>query len=128
MATYETDTPVQGKYREATLSALNKFQKFHEEQRQSMSEIEKTIDDRSFNYFFIEGTEVMIDTSVFKKDSEFTPDNMKLEPHLNKKGIVINCHSNLHAFGRGYSYSMDIKFDDTLVKNVHAIFVIPYKE
>ena len=47
---YETDTPVQGELREHALSALDKFQKFHEEQRTKMSDVERIIDERAFNY------------------------------------------------------------------------------
>ena len=128
MIKYETDTPVQGELRSATFSALGKFAKMHEENRKIMSEEEKIIDERTFNYYFVEGEEVKIDTNIFKKDSEFTPDNMKLEPHIDKKGIVTNCYSDVHSFGRGWSYRMDVNFDGVLVKHILSWYLIPYKD
>lgn len=65
---YETDTPVQGEMREHALSALDKFQKFHEEQRTKMSDIERIIDERSFNYYFAEESIVELDEIVIGDD------------------------------------------------------------
>ena len=99
---YETDTPVQGEMREHAISALDKFQKFHEEQRTNMSDIERIIDERSFNYYFAEESIV----------------------GLGKSGIVKRCYSDLRAFGRGYSYQVDVDFDGDLCKGLPAYYLV----
>ena len=125
---YETDTPVQGKYREHALSALEKFHKFHEENRKQMSEEERTIDDREFNYYFSEGTVVELDERMLPSDDgplSFTPN---IRQHIGKKGVVKKYYSDMHAFGRGDSYSMDVEFGGELVKGLWAPYLIKPKQ
>ena len=121
---YETDTPVQGEMREHTLSALDKFQKFHEEQRTKMSDIERIIDDRSFNYGFSIDSIVELDEIVVKTDSETFSLIPKVRQHIGKSGIVKRCYSDLHAFGRGYSYQVDVDFDGDLCKGLPAYYLV----
>lgn len=121
---YETDTPVQGEYREHVFSAMEKVQKWHEEQREQMTEQEKLIDERSFNYGFEVGESVILDSeNITIKDNDFTP---KREKFIGKVGIVKKCYSDLHAFGRGDSYMIDVQFEDELVKDVAAFYLIKY--
>lgn len=120
---YETDTPVQGEMREHALSALDKFQKFHEEQRTKMSDIERIIDERAFNYYFAEESIVELDEIVIGDDGPFSliPN---IRQHIGKSGIVKRCYSDLHAFGRGYSYQVDVDFDGDLCKGLPAYYLV----
>ena len=52
---------------------------------------------------------------------------IKLRPYIGIKGIVKKSSSDLHTFGRGSSYNMDIEFNGDLVKNIHAAYIIEYK-
>jgi hypothetical protein len=121
---YETDTPVQGEMREHALSALDKFQKFHEEQRTKMSDIERIIDERMFNYGFSINSIVELDEIVVKTDSETFSLTPKVRQHIGKSGIVKRCYSDLHAFGRGYSYQVDVDFDGDLCKGLPAYYLV----
>ena len=120
---YETDTPVQGEMREHAISALDKFQKFHEEQRTNMSDIERIIDERSFNYYFAEESIVELDERVIGDDGPFSfiPNARQ---HIGKSGIVKRCYSDLRAFGRGYSYQVDVDFDGDLCKGLPAYYLV----
>ena len=120
---YETDTPVQGEMREQAISALDKFQKFHEEQRTNMSDIERIIDERLFNYYFAEESIVELDERVIGDDGPFSfiPN---VRQHIGKSGIVKRCYSDLHAFGRGYSYQVDVDFDGDLCKGLPAYYLV----
>ena len=121
---YETDTPVQGEMREHALSALDKFQKFHEEQRTKMSDIERIIDERMFNYGFSINSIVELDEIVVKTDSETFSLIPNVRQHKGKSGIVKRCYSDLHAFGRGYSYQVDVDFDGDLCKGLPAYYLV----
>ena len=121
---YETDTPVQGEMREHALSALDKFQKFHEEQRTKMSDIERIIDERMFNYGFSINSIVELDEIVVKTDSETFSLIPNIRQHIGKSGIVKRCYSDLHAFGRGYSYQVDVEFDGDLCKGLPAYYLV----
>jgi len=121
---YETDTPVQGEMREHALSALDKFQKFHEEQRTKMSDIERIIDERMFNYGFSINSIVELDEIVVKTDSETVSLIPNIMQHIGKSGIVKRCYSDLHAFGRGYSYQVDVDFDGDLCKGLPAYYLV----
>ena len=121
---YETDTPVQGEMREHALSALDKFQKFHEEQRTKMSDIERIIDERMFNYGFNINSIVELDEIVVKTDSETFSLIPNIRQHIGKSGIVKRCYSDLHAFGRGYSYQVDVDFDGDLCKGLPAYYLV----
>lgn len=121
---YETDTPVQGEMREHALSALDKFQKFHEEQRTKMSDIERIIDERMFNYGFSINSIVELDEIVVKTDSETFSLIPNVRQHIGKSGIVKSCYSDLHAFGRGYSYQVDVDFDGDLCKGLPAYYLV----
>ena len=121
---YETDTPVQGEMREHALSALDKFQKFHEEQRTKMSDIERIIDERMFNYGFSINSIVELDEIVVKTDSETFSLIPNIRQHIGKSGVVKKCYSDLHAFGRGYSYQVDVDFDGDLCKGLPAYYLV----
>ena len=121
---YETDTPVQGEMREHALSALDKFQKFHEEQRTKMSDIERIIDERMFNYGFSINSIVELDEIVVKTDSETFSLIPNIRQHIGKSGIVKRCYSDLHAFGRGYSYQVDVDFDGDLCEGLPAYYLV----
>lgn len=122
---YETDTPVQGEMRKHALSALDKFQKIHEEDRKTMSDSEKIMDERMFNYYFDVGTIVELDEEVIPTDDDvFSPYPPNMKQHLGKEGIVKDYYSDLHAFGRGWSYHMDVEFGGELYKGLPAYFLI----
>jgi len=121
---YETDTPVQGEMREHTISALGKFQKWHEEQRTNMSDIERIIDERMFNYYFNVDSIVELDERVIVKDVETFSFLSSVNEHIGKRGIVKRCYSDLHAFGRGYSYQVDVDFDGDLCKGLPAYYLV----
>jgi hypothetical protein len=128
MIKYETDTPVQGEYREAALSALEKFKKHHEILRAEMSDVDKIWDERSFNYEFPVGTSVVFDVgfmfALSVSNYTFVRYIHDYEKYFKLTGKVVRCHSDLHAFGRGYSYSIDVDFNGTLVKDIIAAFLI----
>jgi len=121
---YETDTPVQGEMREHAISALDKFQKWHEEQRTNMSDIERIIDERMFNYYFNVDSIVELDERVIIADSEKFSLIPSIKQHIGKSGIVKRCYSDLHAFGRGYSYQVDVDFDGDLCKGLPAYYLV----
>ena len=110
--------------REHALSALDKFQKFHEEQRTKMSDIERIIDERMFNYGFSINSIVELDEIVVKTDSETFSLIPNIRQHIGKSGIVKRCYSDLHAFGRGYSYQVDVDFDGDLCKGLPAYYLV----
>lgn len=87
----------------------------------------KLIDDRLFNYYFIEGTEVILDDkNITIKDSDFNP--YKLEQYIGKKGVVTRCASDMHAFGQGSSYVLDVDFDGEKLENIVAFYFVEYKK
>ena len=86
--------------------------------------IQDLIDTRTFNYYFKVGDEVQVDENIILNESSTC--NL-VKDHIGKKGIVRGCHSDLHAYGRGSSYSMDVEFDGVLVKNIWAPLLVSYK-
>lgn len=130
MINYETDTPVQGEYREAALSALEKFRKKHEILRAEMTDIDKIWDERSFNYAFPAGTLIKFDIQFMFELSEtnhsFVSYIKRYEKYFKSVGKVIRYHSDLHAFGRGWSYLIDAEFDGYVVNDIIAAFLIKH--
>ena len=47
-----------------------------------------------------------------------------IRQHIGKSGIVKRCYSDLHAFGRGYSYQVDVDFDGDLCKGLPAYYLV----
>lgn len=89
--------------------------------------LDNKFNEREFNYYFDEGTEVMLDEETGLPDgTDFYPIN--LQQHAGKKGVVKKVTKGLHAYGRGTSYDMDIEFDGELVERVSAYHVIEYKD
>ena len=43
-----------------------------------------------------------------------------------KVGVVKRCYSDIHAFGRGYAYSVDVQFEDELVTGIPAYYLITH--
>jgi len=85
----------------------------------------KLIDDRWFNYYFVEDTEVMLDDkNITIRDSTFNP---SMEKHIGKKGIVTRCASDMHAFGQGSSYVLDVDFSGEKLENFPAFYFVEYK-
>ena len=125
---YETTTPVEGEYKEHALSALGKFQKFHEEQRESMSDINKIIDERMYDYYFGEESRVEMDERVMPVDDSVSSFMPNIRQHIGKRGIVKKYYSDIHAFGRGYSYQMDVEFNGELCKGIPAYYLIDKTE
>ena len=125
------NAPIHDEMREYTISALDKF---HKEQRTKMSDIERIIDERSFNYYFAEESIVELDERVIGNDGTFSfiSKNVrqpftfpKLEfSYIGKSGIVKRCYSNLHTFGRGYLYQVDVDFDGDLCKGLPAYYLV----
>jgi len=118
---YENDTPVQGEYRNVTLNLLKKFENVHEEQRKIMSKEEKLIDERMFNYFFEIDEMVILDS---KNITIIDNESRSLTNYLNKIGTVKRSYADVHAFGRGYSYDIDVEFENVLIKAIPAYYLI----
>ena len=92
------------------------------------------MEEREWNYSFDEGEEVMfapdLPDSYFDSVGEFLENTfLDLRPfkdYRGKKGIVIKCWSDLHAFGRGSSYMCEVKFDG-LTHSTMCQFFVKYK-
>jgi hypothetical protein len=83
---------------------------------------------REWNYYFKPGTEVTLDKTMFpekKDDFDFT---YNLKRFSGVKGIVVQVSYDLHAFGQGTSYNMDIDFNGEIARNVWAPYVIEYEK
>jgi hypothetical protein len=96
------------------------------------TKIQKVLDEREWNYYFDEGAEVKIDDVNFdflKPETDFfdSTTHFKIQSHLGKKGIVKKVSTDLHAFGRGSSYNMDVEFDGVLVEHIWAPYIISYE-
>ena len=94
----------------------------------SMSELidsqASKIEKREWNYYFKEGTEVTLDKTMFpekKEDFDFT---YNLKRFAGVRGIVVQVSYDMHAFGQGTSYNMDIDFNGDIARNVWAPYVI----
>lgn len=62
---------------------------------------------REFNYYFKEGSEVMLDVDVISHE-----DIKKYSNIIGVRGIITECYSDMHAFGQGSIYQHEIKFDN----------------
>jgi hypothetical protein len=92
-----------------------------------MSDVEKIIDERMFNYYFTEGSIVELDETVLPSDDPLSFIS-SVRQHIGKRGFVRKCYSDLHAFGRGYSYQMDVSFDGELCKGLPAYYFVDKSE
>jgi hypothetical protein len=64
-------------------------------------------EERQFNYFFKEGDEVVVD-----EDIVLELDKKRISPWVGKKGTVLKCGSDMHAFGQGTSYYHIVEWND----------------
>lgn len=69
--------------------------------------IRQLIQSREFNYYFIEGAEVMLDEYVMNDKEKRNYSDL-----IGKKAIITRCYSDLHAFAQGSAYQHELKFED----------------
>jgi len=69
--------------------------------------VSQLIESRTFNYYFEEGTEVMLDEYVMSDTYKRVYVDL-----IGRKAIVTRCYSDFHAFAQGSSYGHDLKFED----------------
>jgi hypothetical protein len=90
------------------------------------SYVDSAMEQRDFNYYFKEGTDVTIDGKIPLPDgNSFYP--VDLNSFVGKRGRVKRVNRGLHAFGQGTSYTMDIDFNGEVVRDVSGLYVIPYR-
>lgn len=83
---------------------------------------------REWNYYFKEGTEVTLDKTMFPEKQDVFDFTYNLKRFAGVRGIVVQVSYDLHAFGQGTSYNMDIDFNGDIARNVWAPYVIEYEK
>jgi hypothetical protein len=83
---------------------------------------------REWNYYFKAGTEVTLDKTMFPEKEDPFDFTYNLKRFSGVKGIVVQVSYDLHAFGQGTSYNMDIDFNGDIARNVWAPYVIEYEK
>ena len=83
---------------------------------------------REWNYYFKEGTEVTLDKTMFPEKKEAFDFTYNLKRFAGVRGIVVQVSYDMHAFGQGTSYNMDIDFNGDIARNVWAPYVIEYEK
>tara|TARA_Y100000389_G_scaffold191318_1_gene217282 strand:+ start:7837 stop:8340 length:504 start_codon:yes stop_codon:yes gene_type:complete len=83
---------------------------------------------REWNYYFKAGTEVTLDKTMFPEKEDSLDFTYNLKRFSGVKGIVVQVSYDLHAFGQGTSYNMDIDFNGEIARNVWAPYVIEYEK
>lgn len=83
---------------------------------------------REWNYYFKPGTKVTIDKTMFPEKQDPFDFTYNLKRFSGVKGIVVQVSYDLHAFGQGTSYNMDIDFNGDIARNVWAPYVIEYEK
>lgn len=83
---------------------------------------------REWNYYFKAGTKVTLDKTMFPEKEEDFDFTYNLKRFSGVKGIVVQVSYDLHAFGQGTSYNMDIDFNGEIARNVWAPYVIEYEK
>ena len=86
------------------------------------------IEKREWNYYFKEGTEVTLDKTMFPEKEDSFDFTYNLKRFAGVSGIVVQVSYDLHAFGQGTSYNMDIDFNGEIARNVWAPYVIEYEK
>lgn len=86
------------------------------------------IEKREWNYYFKEGTEVTLDKTMFPEKEDSFDFTYNLKRFAGVRGIVVQISYDLHAFGQGTSYNMDIDFNGEIARNVWAPYVIEYEK
>ena len=124
MIQFETDTPVQGKYREAALSALEKFREKYEEEFANLGDLEKYIELKIFGFYLAEGDLVVFDNIVMK-DPRWELENYKYSKYLDSIGTIKEVYTDFHSFGRGSSYSAKVEFGDDIL-DIPFLFITNY--
>lgn len=108
--------------------SIKKTQAFQEDFEKKRIYMINAMKERNFNYYFDEGTDVTIDGEIALPDGDinnFYPSDLTV--YVGKKGTVIKVTKDLHAFGQGAVYFMDIDFGDKVMRNISATLIIPYK-
>ena len=82
------------------------------------------LEKREWNYYFKEGTEVTLDKTMFPEKKEAFDFTYNLKRFAGVRGIVVQVSYDMHAFGQGTSYNMDIDFNGDIARNVWAPYVI----
>jgi hypothetical protein len=124
MIKFETDTPVQGEYREAALSALEKFRKKYEEEFAKLDDKEQYVESKMFEFYLPVGTTVIFD-SIVMDNPTWELSRYKYSKYLNVIGTVKEVYSDLHAFGRGSSYSAKVEFGEDIL-DIPFLFITEY--
>lgn len=83
---------------------------------------------REWNYYFKAGTEVTLDKTMFPEKQDVFDFTYNLKRFAGVRGIVVQVSYDLHAFGQGTSYNMDIDFNGDIARNVWAPYVIEYEK
>lgn len=83
---------------------------------------------REWNYYFKAGTEVTLDKTMFPEKEDSFDFTYNLKRFAGVSGIVVQVSYDLHAFGQGTSYNMDIDFNGEIARNVWAPYVIEYEK
>jgi hypothetical protein len=83
---------------------------------------------REWNYYFKAGTKVTLDKTMFPEKKDDFDVTYNLKRFSGVKGIVVQVSYDLHAFGQGTSYNMDIDFNGEIARNVWAPYVIEYEK
>lgn len=83
---------------------------------------------REWNYYFKDGTEVTLDKTMFPEKEDVFDFTYNLKRFAGVRGIVVQVSYDLHAFGQGTSYNMDIDFNGDIARNVWAPYVVEYEK
>lgn len=83
---------------------------------------------REWNYYFKAGTIVTLDKTMFPKKEDPLDFTYNLKRFAGVRGVVVQVSYDLHAFGQGTSYNMDIDFNGDIARNVWAPYVIEYEK
>lgn len=83
---------------------------------------------REWNYYFKDGTEVTLDKTMFPEKGDVFDFTYNLKRFAGVRGIVVRVSYDLHAFGQGTSYNMDIDFNGEIARNVWAPYVIEHEK
>jgi hypothetical protein len=87
------------------------------------------LEKREWNYYFKPGTEVTLDKTMFPEKKEafdfaYNDFTYNLKRFAGVRGVVVQVSYDMHAFGQGTSYNMDIDFNGEIARNVWAPYVI----
>jgi len=94
----------------------------------SKEKLKEIIEEREWNYYFDVGTKVTIDGDTNPPDDpikSFYPYDLK--SLVGKEGIVKKIGWDLHAFGQGKSYYMDVEFGGKTYPQISSFYIKEYE-